>query len=284
LDSISIIVRTKNEQADIGILLEKIRSQEVGMPVEVIVVDSGSTDSTVAIAKKYTSGIFPIPAEQFSFGYALNYGIERASGSIIVDISAHCEPTDNFWLRELVAPIANGSAHATFGRQVAIRGRNVFEEVSLNKHFPAQGEIPGRQPFSNANCAFLKKLWFEQKFDEELSSWEDYLWYFLLKDKYIFRYCAKGAVYHTHFFSLKAIAKRAYIDGRAFKLIKMKYGIDLLGGACPTLKTKAKIFIDDMKNHARLFIQEGHTRYIFLIPVVRFLAYRAYWDGYKSIK
>ena len=284
MDSISIIVRTKNEQSAIGITLEKILSQEVGMPVEVIVVDSGSTDCTVEIAKQYTSGIFHIPAENFSFGHALNYGIERASGSIIVNVSAHCFPTDNFWLRELIAPIADGSAHATFGRQVAIQGLNVFEEVSLKKHFPDHHEIKGRQPFSNANCAFLKKMWLEQKFDEELSSWEDYLWYFLMKDKYRFRYSFKGAVYHTHSFSLKAIAKRAYIDGRAFKLIKNKYGIDLLGGACPTLKTKAKIFLDDLKNHVRLFIQEGHTRYIFLIPVVRFLAYKAYWEGYKSIK
>lgn len=281
--SISIIIRCKNEEQAIEPTLKKIYAQKTDIPFEVIIVDSGSTDRTMDIAKVYTDRLFQIPPETFSFGYALNYGIERAKGTIIVNISAHCLPIDNFWLKELVTPILNAQAHSTFGRQVAIKGLNAFEEVALNKHFPEQNKIEGRQPFSNANCAFLKVLWAERKFDEELSSWEDYLWYFLLKDKYIFCYTPKAAVYHTHPFSIRAISRRAYIDGRAFKYIKNKYSIDFLEGACPDLKTKSKIFFDDIKNHIKLFRQEGHIRQILIVPVVRFFAYKSYWKGYKSI-
>ncbi|MEW6584545.1 MAG: glycosyltransferase [Nitrospirota bacterium] len=284
MDRVSIVIRCKNEERSIGGTLEKIFDQKVNIPYEVIVVDSGSTDRTIEIVKQYKANLYEIAPESFTFGYALNSGIEKAKGTIICNISAHCMPVHDRWLQELISPIVHGVAHATFGRQVAIKGLNSFEEVALKKHFPDHAEIKGRVPYSNANCAFLKEMWYERKFDEELPSWEDYLWYYMQKDMYRFRYCPKASVYHTHPFSLKAISRRAYIDGRAFKLIKKKYDIDLLGGICPTLKTKAQIFWNDMKQHVSLFRREGYSTCIFLIPLVRFLAYKAYWNGYKSVK
>lgn len=284
MDSISIVIRCKNEEKFIRQTLEKIFEQNIDIPYEVIVVDSGSTDRTIDIVKRYNVTLYQIAPELFTFGYALNYGIEKTTGTIICNLSAHCLPLHNAWLKELINPILSSSSHATFGRQVAIKGMNYFEEVALNKHFPEHDDIKGRVPFSNANCAFLKKMWFARKFDEELTSWEDYLWYFLQKGTYTFQYCSKAGVYHTHPFSLKAVSRRAYKDGKAFKLIKKKYNIDLLGGVCPTWKTKARIFWNDIKHHASLFRKEGYSSYVFLIPIVRFLAYKAYWNGYKSIK
>jgi glycosyltransferase involved in cell wall biosynthesis len=282
--SISIIIRCKNEAHAIEETLRRISEQDIDLPYETIVVDSGSTDGTLAIAGRYRTRIFEIPAQDFTFGYALNYGIERAEGTIIVNVSAHCTPTDTAWLKELVAPLRGGEAGATFGRQVAIKGVNAFEEVSLNKHFPEHDDIKGRLPFSNANCAFLKEMWVDTRFDEELPSWEDYLWYLLMKDKYGFRYCPKGAVYHTHPFSFSSVSRRAYFDGRAFTLIRRKYEIDLLDGVCPTWRLKIKWFWADVKNHIKLFRQEGYEKYILLVPALRALAYMAYWRGYHSVK
>src|SRR4030043_2473855 len=135
MDSISIIIRCKNEQRFIGKTLEKIFEQEIKIPFEVIVIDSGSVDRTIEIIKKYNVNLFQIPQQSFTFGYALNYGIEKANGNIICNLSAHCIPVSNSWLKKLVDPIVNSSSHATFGRQVAIKGMNAFEEVALNKHF-----------------------------------------------------------------------------------------------------------------------------------------------------
>lgn len=284
MDKVSIIIRCKNEDKFIGQTLEKIFKQRVDAPYEVIVIDSGSIDKTIDIAKSYNVRLFQIKPEDFTFGYALNFGVDRAEGNIICNLSAHCSPLNDSWLQELIEPIKKGYSHATFGRQVAVKGVNNWEEIFLDKHFPDHGEITGRIPFSNANCAFLKKLWHQFKFDEELPSWEDYLWYLLLKDKYTFQYCPKALVYHSHPFSIKEVLRRAYIDGKAFKMIDKKYNIDLLQGVCPTVKTKIQIFWNDMKNHVRLFREQGLIREIYLIPFVRLLAYKAYWNGYKSIK
>lgn len=281
---ISIIIRCKNEGMAIGKTLEMVVSQKIDVPFEIIIVDSGSSDDTREIAKKYTSRIFSIPPESFTFGYALNYGIERAGGTIIVNLSAHCLPVDGYWLSRLVSPILEGRAEACYGRQLPIKAVNPFEEVSLYKHFPDEEKKSGRVPFSNANCAFLRKMWEEVRFDEKIPSWEDYLWFLHLKDRYGFRYCSEAAVYHTHSFSLRAIERRAYNDGRAFSIFKRQYDIDLLEDAYPGLNKKAKMFLDDLRGHARFFQQRGYTRYIFFIPLVRFCAYMAYWNGYKSVK
>jgi hypothetical protein len=127
-------------------------------------------------------------------------------------------------------------------------------------------------------------MWDEIRFDEELPSWEDYLWYLLLRDKYPFQYCPKAAVYHSHPFSIKAISRRAYRDGKALKIIKKKYNIDLIGEVTPLFRSKIEIVFNDFKNHASLFVREGYMRHLLLMPLVRLAAYRAYWRGYRSVK
>ncbi len=281
---ISIVIRCRNEAQAIGGTLEKIFTQTVDIPYEVVVVDSGSTDGTIEIVRRYPVRLFEIPQESFTFGYALNYGIEKSEGSVIVNISAHCLPVDTHWLSELIKPILEGEADAVYGRQVAVRGLNPFEEMSLHKHFPETEKVDGRRPFSNANCAFLKRMWEDVRFDEDLPSWEDYLWYLLLKDKSRFRYCPKAAVFHTHRFSLSAIKRRSFNDGKAFRMFKERYGIDLIAAACPTVTAKGKLFLEDIRGHMRFFKKEGYPTYFLCAPIVRLLAFKAYRDGYRSTK
>jgi rhamnosyltransferase len=65
----SIVIRAYNEERHIGRLLDGIKHQTL-KDVEVILVDSGSTDSTVEIAESYDARIVKIPSEEFTFGLA----------------------------------------------------------------------------------------------------------------------------------------------------------------------------------------------------------------------
>ena len=85
--SASAIVRTKDSARTLGRVLDLLRAQTV--PVEVIVVDSGSTDSTLDIARSRCDGLIELPSAEFSFGRALNLGAEAATAPIHFALSSH---------------------------------------------------------------------------------------------------------------------------------------------------------------------------------------------------
>jgi rhamnosyltransferase len=63
----SVVIRAYNEEKHIGRLLEGIQHQ-TAKDVEVILVDSGSSDSTVSIAESFGAKVVHIPAQEFTFG------------------------------------------------------------------------------------------------------------------------------------------------------------------------------------------------------------------------
>ncbi|MGB7712111.1 MAG: glycosyltransferase [Microcoleus sp.] len=74
----SVVIRCYNEEQHIGRLLSGIMEQSV-RDVEIILVDSGSTDATVAIASRYPIKLLSIQPQEFSFGRALNLGCQAAT-------------------------------------------------------------------------------------------------------------------------------------------------------------------------------------------------------------
>ncbi len=279
--TVSILIRAKDEERSIGEVLEHIFAQQVEDKLEVILVDSGSADRTLEIARRFEVRILGIPPSEFSYGNSLNYGIGHSSGDILCCISAHCVPCDDRWLSELLKPIMEGKAHATFGRQVPVGGVNPFEELFLETHFPADEKTAGRVSFSNANCAFVRKMWDEVKFDERISGWEDYLWYLLTKDRFIFRYTPNSCVVHSHPFSIKRMARVAYHDGKAFRSMKERYELDILGDKS-SATGKLRYIIKDISSNALFFLRKGYFGAIFLLPFLKAFSYLNYWRGYNS--
>lgn len=93
---VSVVIRALNEGKHIGRLLKGLEQQTVKLD-EVILVDSGSTDNTVAIAEAAGCTVVHIAKNEFSFGRALNKGCAAASGDILLFASAHVYPVYN-WL------------------------------------------------------------------------------------------------------------------------------------------------------------------------------------------
>lgn len=74
----SLIIRAFNEEPHIGRLLEGVRRQTM-QEVEIILVDSGSTDATSVIATQYGATVMHIPPAEFTFGRSLNLGLSAAT-------------------------------------------------------------------------------------------------------------------------------------------------------------------------------------------------------------
>jgi len=225
---VSILVRTYNEEKFLGLTLESIFAQQ-GVRFEVIVIDSGSTDNTIEIAKEFDVRIFQIAQEDFSYGRSLNIGANLSRGSIVVNLSAHAIPKDNFWLSNLVSKVGKDDIVAVHGRELSIEGHaGLFEQKILADAY-GEFEIKRKNDFyfSNANSAIKKDLLLAFPFDETLNWAEDQLWASKIQKKgYATLYNPKASVYHSHNLSMKENFKRAYLyyDMLFSTLLKGKEG------------------------------------------------------------
>jgi len=198
---VSLVIRTYNEEMYLGNLLEGVKNQVCpNFNVEVILVDSGSTDRSVEIAKNYGCVITYIKKEEFSFGKSLNIGCDAATGDVLVFVSGHCIPVNEHWLAKISAPIFNGIVAYTYGGQVGNETSKFSECQIFKKYFPNVSSIPQEGFFcNNANSAIRKSAWEKHQFDEVLTGLEDmHLAKGLVAAGESIGYVADAAVYHLH--------------------------------------------------------------------------------------
>ena len=216
----SIIIRTLNEERHLGRLMEGIQRQGY-KDWEIVLVDSGSTDATLDIARRYTENIYHIPQEEFTFGRSLNLGCEHATGRYLVFASAHVYPVNNTWLGNLTQPFEDPLVAMVYGRQRGVERSRISEERDLERLFASTSKILIDEPFAhNGNSAIRKDLWQEQPFDERLPGLEDIEWARKIQRKgYRVTYAANAGIYHTHEESLRQVYRRMFREGLAYRRI-----------------------------------------------------------------
>ena len=99
MNTVGVVIRTLNESELIGRCLDTLRGQQGDFDLDIVVVDSGSTDATVE-HRALARGADRRDRHRMTFDYstALNLGIEQARGDILVSLSAHAIPLDERWL------------------------------------------------------------------------------------------------------------------------------------------------------------------------------------------
>jgi rhamnosyltransferase len=216
----SIVIRCYNEEKNIGRLLSGILEQTI-TDVEIIIVDSGSNDSTIAVASQYPAKILRIRPEEFSFGRALNAGCQYASGDVIIIASAHVYPIYNDWLESLTGPFADPQVALVYGKQRGNELTKYSEHQIFAKWFPVDSDMVQEHPFcNNANAAIRKTVWEHLPYDESLTGLEDVDWAKrAMPLGYRVAYSAEAEVVHVHNERFKSIYNRYRREAMALKRI-----------------------------------------------------------------
>jgi glycosyltransferase involved in cell wall biosynthesis len=214
----SIVIRAFNEERHIGRLLTGIAQQTVD-DHEVILVDSGSTDATRAIASKHGARIITIDPGEFTFGYSLNLGCEQAQGTYLVFASAHVYPVYPDWLEKMLLPFADDEVALVYGRQIGNDGTRFSESQQFAKMFPGNSTLRQDHPFcNNANAAIRKELWKRRAYDESLSGLEDIEWAdWAISQGHFLSYVADAEVVHVHEESPRQVFRRYLREAIALK-------------------------------------------------------------------
>ena len=196
---VSFVIRTKDESMWIGKVLQFLMDQ-TSRDFEIIIVDSGSTDKTLEIVKKFPIRLIQIKPEEFNYSYALNLGISKANGKYIGIISGHSIPVSDSWLSDGLKNFKDGKVAAISGNYSSLPIG--YFSRSLGRLFlkPYQKKLNFNPWMTNTNSLVRKDLWEQYPFDEKLPECEDYDWgkemiargYNIIKDP-------KFNVFHSHF-------------------------------------------------------------------------------------
>ena len=217
----SIVIRAYNEEKHIGRLLEGIKQQTL-KDVEIILVDSGSTDATVPIAESFGARIVRIPSAEFTFGRSLNFGVRAATREFIVIASAHVYPVYPDWLESLLSPFAAGERVAlTYGKQRGPESAKFSEQQIFHQWYPDVSNLNQPTAFcNNANAAIRKSLWEKNPYDETLTGLEDLAWSKWAKEQGCkIAYVAEAEIVHIHNETPRGVFNRYRREAMAFKRI-----------------------------------------------------------------
>lgn len=115
---ISVVIPVKNGAATLDAALRGIFAQSLAGRVEVIIIDSGSTDGSLEIARDYPARLHEIPAEEFNHGATRNLGVALSRGEFVAMTVQDAVPADDRWLETLLRHFDDPAVMGVCGKQI----------------------------------------------------------------------------------------------------------------------------------------------------------------------
>ncbi len=180
---ISVVIPTLNAEPWLAGLFAALARQQPCPPDEIIMVDSGSRDGTVARAAE-NPVVRVVPLASFTHGGARNLGVKEARGEWVVLMTQDACPADEHWLARLLEPLHDDSVAAVYSRQIPRDKVSPMERFFLVDRFPAGAAVVRRHTgsdvpvypatfFSNVSAAARRATWLRFPFNETLLMSED---------------------------------------------------------------------------------------------------------------
>ena len=230
--ALSIIIPTLNAGPDFAHTLEAIQSQDIDLPFEIVIIDSGSTDGTLSLATEAGTRVIEIDSDTFHHARTRNMAAATCSGRYLVFLVQDAIPANEHWLAALVEALdavrVVGAYSAQFAHDeaspLARRLTETFQDSLAN--LPPQqlderslGEFGEAERlalcrFDNVSSIMLRDIWQSHPFPE-VEYAEDVAWAKkVLEAGYVVRRAPNSVVYHSHERSANYVMRREYVQAR----------------------------------------------------------------------
>lgn len=241
---VSIIIPSFNEEDHITECLEAIFNQETLYDFEVLVIDSGSTDSTLHRVQNFPQvKLIQIKPEEFGHGKTRNLGARISQGDFIILLNADALPANNQWLNLLVDEIKDDDSIAgVFSRHLPRREAYQYVVRDLMNSMPDKKVIKTKAAkfdfhlFSTVSSVIPRHIWMKYPFDDRSVIAEDQNWARMVLGQGLkIIYIPDSMVYHSHNYSLKDlfnVKKQVSRSLRGFKyrIWAASFGFFILSG------------------------------------------------------
>lgn len=303
---VSIVLPTRNGGDRLRAALASIAEQDATFAWEIVAVDSGSTDGTIAALQSRGATILRVAPEAFNHGTTRNEALAQARGELAVLLVQDAVPVGTRWLSSLVAPLLeDASVAGAFARQQPWPDASRVTSHYLSRWAACAPVAQTRAPLTAAQLDALSPAERHQActFDNvcsciRMSVWrrhpfrrvpiaEDLQWAKeVLTAGYGLAYVPAAAVWHSHERSARYELQRTY---RVHQQLQVLFELETV----PTLPALLRAVWTTVPAHWRLAAAEprGRVRAALrgtalgiALPLGQYLGARAARDGREWLR
>lgn len=233
--TVSVVIPVYNEEKRISDTLNAIFNGS-SMPLEVIVVDGGSTDRTTEIINQMYPDVILLDNPGRTAALGRNIGIKKAQGQIIAFTDGDCL-VDSEWIKNIQRHFEEKDIDGLGGRVLNAKPENHYEEYwgnlawNLIMNFPDTSyevrEKKLNDAFVTANCAYKRELLYRikgfSKFFANNAEDVDLCWRAINSGAKLV-YVPDVIIYAHNVTTLKGIAKKSFRNGVSSSKLQKVYG------------------------------------------------------------
>lgn len=233
--TVSVVIPVYNEEKRISDTLDAIFNGS-SMPLEVIVVDGGSTDRTTRIIREKYPDVIILDNPGRTAALGRNIGIKKAQGQIIAFTDGDCL-VDSDWIKSIQKHFEEKDIDGLGGKVLNAKPENHYEEYwgnlawNLIMNFPDTSyEVKEKKlndAFVTANCAYKRELLYRikgfSKFFANNAEDVDLCWRAIDKGAKLI-YVPDVVIYAHNVTTLKGIAKKSFRNGFSSSKLQKIYG------------------------------------------------------------
>ncbi len=241
---VNVVILARNEAHHLQRSLPTLLNQDIEVPFDVTVIDSGSVDGSVELVRHLADAdprlrLLQIDPAAFHHARTRNLGAEATTGRYLVYLGGDAVPIGRSWLRDLTEPVMDPERPdlvAAYGRQVARPGAGVANVARTLYNYGPEPVVKrlgaGLSPkelhfFSSVACCVDRAAVSLPLFDPEIPVNEDVtLSRRIISAGLQIAYVPTAVVEHSHEYSSREILRR-YFDNA---VVYQRLGIFGRGG------------------------------------------------------
>ena len=241
MSTVTVAIPVLNGARYLDEVLAAVRAQRVDRDVEILIVDSGSTDGSLEIARRHGAVVHEIDKSEFSHGCTRNWMMGAARGDHVAFLTQDATPAHDRWLAALLEGFEQADdVAAVFGPHDARPDASHMIKSEMERHFAGWGdggtridvqrldpspegreayrEFPGQLTFlSDVNCAIARWAWERVPYREVPYAEDQLLGRELIEAGFAKVFHPEARVLHSHDYPSLAFFRRYFDEFRSLR-------------------------------------------------------------------